>query len=171
MFEALSKLDCRKYLYAILVQESDKQYANRLANAGARCGFEPVPLENLWKLLSRTRLVVVRAGKHLCIPWGMIERLAMGPCVLVDSDPFPQWPVPLERDRNYLSLGIARPVDTSPGPLEQYERIPDIVSAILCDTELQEEVRRNNARYFDKHASPIAVGEYIVRTLMELGNA
>jgi len=55
--------------------------------------------------------------------------------------------------------------------IEQYNRIPDIVSAILCDVELREEVRRNNARCFDQYTSPIAVAEYIVRALTGLGNA
>ena len=169
LFEALSKLHCRKYLYAILVQESDKQYADRLDKAGVRWGFHEIPLVDFWQLYASSRLVMVRAGKHLAVPGRVVELLAMGACPVFDHDPFPRWPVALENGANYLSLEIARPPDLSPGPVEDYERIPDMIEKMLRNDRLLEQVRENNRHYFEQHASPSAVGEYIINTLIEFG--
>jgi hypothetical protein len=169
LFEALSKLRCRKYLYAVFAQESDKQYADRLDKAGVRWGFQALPIMDYWQLCASSRLAMVRTGKHGSVPWRVLELLAMGACPVFDHDPFPRWPVPLENGTNYLSLEIARPPDLSPGPVEDYERVPDMIGKILRNDQLLEQVRENNRHYFEKHASPSAVGEYIINTLVECG--
>jgi hypothetical protein len=167
LFEALSRVHCKKHLYAILVQEKDKRYADRLDKVGVPWGFDLIPLMDLWRLCASSRLVMLRAGKHLCIPWRMIDLLAMGACPMLDHDPFPQWPTPLQKSINYLSVEIARPSDSSSGPVEDYEKVPNIVEAMLRNNELLDYVRHNNRYYFERYAAPRAVGEYIVHALIE----
>ena len=70
---------------------------------------DPLPLFDLWRLSAQSRLNVLRLGMHHCVPWRMMDVLAMGGCPVLDCDPYTLWPQPLERNQNYLSLDAAPP--------------------------------------------------------------
>lgn len=171
LFEQLAKLDCRKYLLAIFTtgpyvnEEETKEFQLRIEKAGVPWTYETIPQYQLWDYLAKSRLVVLRAGKHLCIPWRMLDLLCMGACIVYDSDPYPEWPYPLRNHENYVSLGINRPADTSEAPMDEYKKIPEIINKTLKNRTHQEKIRKNNIWYFDNYASTIKVADYIVTQL------
>ena len=173
LFENISKIKCSKYLLAIFTdfdktQAMTKEYYNRLDKAGVPWTDKTLRIKRLWNYIANARISIIRAGKHLCIPWRMLDQLCIGTCFICDSDPFPKWPNPLQPNINYISLGIRRPKDGSEGPLEDYQKIPEIVNSILNNDNLQERIRQNNINYFEEYASPLKVGEYIINEVKKL---
>ncbi|HVN59802.1 MAG TPA: hypothetical protein VMT59_00970 [Gaiellaceae bacterium] len=168
LFEELARLGARSDLHAILPHgadpEDDRAITARLERVGVKCNYETVPPDELWDRLSRARIVVFRSGMHLCIPWRMVDLLAMGACILFDARPLPQWPEPLEAGVHYAEMGIERPPFSPPEPTE-YAKVGPAVEALLADGARAAELRRNAAVYFDAHAAPERVGEYILETL------
>lgn len=173
LFEALAGLNCKKFLMPIFTREAstkDEELGKSLEDRLSRVGVEVVhrklmPMDRLWELQASARLVVLRAGAMRCIPWRMLDLLCMGACVVYDATPVPRWPVPLRGGENFIDLGIRRAEDADEGPLEDYERVPQIVEQALRDQELQDRLRHNNAEYYDNHASPMRVAEYALSNL------
>ena len=119
LFEALAKLPCKKRLVAILVSDpgcaaETAGARKRLERVGVECTYDLIPIRKLWQLTAAAKIVVLRAGKYLCIPWRMIDLLCMGTCIVTDSEFYSNWPVPLEPGTHYVSCGIDRPADTAP---------------------------------------------------------
>ena len=166
VFERLAELDCQKDLLAIFPRgfplEEDEANMARLRARGVPVTREPVRPEELWQRLARARVVPLRAGKHLCFSWRTIDVLAMGACVLFDALPPPRWPVPLEPGRHVADCGIARPDDTEAAPEGEYEKIAPAVEALLADEGRAAELRREAAAYFDAHAAPARVADYVL---------
>ncbi|MFC1830910.1 hypothetical protein ACFL0S_02680 [Thermodesulfobacteriota bacterium] len=172
LFEALAKLPCRKQLMAIFVKgvagEQDTAAAiSRLETAGVECTFDLLPVKELWQRCSSSKIVMLRAGKYLCIPWRMIDLLCMGSCIVTDSDFEPQWPEPLEAGRHYLSAGIDRPPDTSAADRKEYEKLTATITGLLADDEQIRGMQTASAGYFDIHATPERVGAYILDRLQK----
>jgi len=174
LFEQLAKLPLRTELHAIFpVGTPAGEVAagmRRLERLRVRVGTEDLPARELWDMLARAKLVFLRAGKHLCVPWRMIDLLCMGACIVADSRFGPEWPEPLRPGTHYLDCGLDRPADTSPAPSEQYERVGDTVMTAFATPERLTEMRHASGRYFDEHASPGRVGVYIadrVRALLD----
>ena len=168
LFEQLSKAKCNKKLLAIFLDHDRKQpetkgYIERLKRAGVKYTFsyEPLLYKELAKTLAESKIVVLRAGKHLCIPWRMLDLLCLGCCVVTDSAFFPEWPQPLVENGNYLNLGIKRPENGDSGELEDYEKIPSKIENFLKDDRLLTEIGKNNEQYFDGFAAPYKIAEYI----------
>ncbi len=173
VFEALAELPCKKRLMAILVADpgcaaETEMAEKRLQHAGVECTYDLIPIRKLWQETAAAKIIMLRAGKYMCIPWRMIDLLCMGACMVTDSDFNPLWPEPLQPDVHYAGAGIDRPEDTSSAPREEYGRITATVSALLDDEEKQHRLRRNGAAYFDNHAAPLRVGEYILSQLGRL---
>ncbi len=173
LFEVLSRLPVKKRLVAIFVEgvgaTSEIHAARkRLERVGVTCTSELLTARHLWQELAAAKVVVFRAGKHLCIPWRMIDLLCMGACVVTDSDFFPDWPERLQPGKHYISSGIKRPVDTSLAPEEEYDKLERTVTALLQDDALQNVLRKNCVEYFRKHAAPRKVGAYIYSQLEQL---
>jgi hypothetical protein len=171
-FEEVAKLPVRSELHAIFPPGTPPDEAEagmrRLSALGVRVGTTDIPPAELWDLLARSKLVLLRAGKHLCIPWRMVDLLAMGSCVVLDAPFGPEWPVPLRVGINYLDCGLERPEDTSPAPPEHYARVSETIAAALDEPATLDAIRAANARYFDDHASPERVAEYVVGRLRKL---
>jgi len=169
VFERLAELDCTKDLLAIFPDgfptAEDEANMARLRDRGIPVTRDPVPPQELWRRLSRARVVPLRAGKHLCFSWRTIDVLAMGACVLFDALPPPRWPVPLEAGRHVADCGIARPEDTGPAPEEEYGKLAPALEALLRDESRSAELRRQAAAYFDAHAAPARVAEYVLAAL------
>lgn len=175
LFEELSKVSGKKYLYAIISPRIDRKYTKRLERAKVPFGTKSIPVNEFHKLLSSAKLVIYRAGKYNCISWRMLDLLAMGACMVTDSIPIPQWPVPLQKDKNFLTFDITRSQIIGsdgksnwcgPGKKEEYEVIPKILPQFLNNQLIQRQISLNNTDYFDKYAAPSAVGRYIVDTLI-----
>ncbi len=92
--------------------------------------------------------------------------LAIGAAVVLDAKPFSSWPVPLEEGRNFLSLGLRITSDCGPAPSEDYEKIAGKMEAFLKDESALAAIRENNARYFDGHAHPMKVADYVLETII-----
>jgi hypothetical protein len=169
IFERLAALDCSKDLLAIFPpgfpREEDAQNMERLRAAGVPVTREPLPPRELWRRLARARVVPLRAGKHLCFSWRTIDLLAMGACVLFDALPPPRWPVPLEAGVQVADCGIARPDDTEAAEHDQYDKVAPAVEALLADEARAAALRREAAAYFDAHAAPGRVADYVLGVL------
>ena len=167
VFERLAALECSKDLLAIFPEgfpaAEDEENMERLRAAGVQVTREPVPPLELWRRLARARLVPLRAGKHLCVSWRTIDLLAMGACVVFDALPPPRWPVPFEAGVHVADCGIERPEDTEAAAEEEYEKVPRTIERLLERPEEQERLRRAAAAYFDEHAAPRKVADYLLR--------
>ena len=172
VFEQLAGLDCTKDLLAILPEgfpaEEDETNAERLQAAGIPVTREPLPPRELWQRLARARLVLLRAGKHLCFSWRTIDLLALGACIVFDAMPPPRWPVPLERGVHVADCGIPRPENTDAAPEHEYGRVSVEVERLLRSPEEQQALREAAARYYDVHAEPRAVARYALETLSRM---
>lgn len=172
LFEALAELRCKKYLlacwpnqYFMRHEELSGKLFKRLTDAGVEVVDQPIRIEQLWKLQAAARLVVIREGAGRCISWRMLETLCMGSCIVSDDSLHPEWPVPLREGDNFVNLGIRRAEHSDEGHLEDYQRIPEIIQETLEDKDLQSKIRVNNSQYFDDHASPKRVAEYVLSNL------
>jgi hypothetical protein len=172
LFEELSSLQCRKRLVAIFVKgtaDADETAAaiSRLESVGVHCTYDLLSIKDLWQEIATSRIIMIRAGKYMCIPWRMIDLLCMGTCIVSDSDFEPEWPTPLVAGVHYESAGIDRPSDTSAAPLKQYGQITDKICRLLSDDTNINMLQKNAADYFDNFAAPDKVGRYILDTLRE----
>jgi hypothetical protein len=167
VFERLAELECSKDLLAIFPEGfppgEDAENMERLHARGIAVTREPVPPRELWRRLVRARLVPMRAGKHLCWSWRTIDLLAMGACIVFDALPPPRWPVPVEAGVHVADCGIARPEDTEAAPEAEYDKVAATIEALLAAPDEQQALRTAAARYFDEHAAPARVAEYVVR--------
>lgn len=165
LFEELARLDCRKELLAIFPGGDDpeerRRLVARLEGAGVAWSTHAIAPEQLWRTLARSRLAVIRSGAKLCIPWRMLDLLCMGACPLFDAQPLPEWPVPLAEGAHFLSCGIDRPVEESVAPGE-YAKVAAAVERLLADDAGRERIRAEAARYFDDHAAPEPVADWIL---------
>ena len=164
LIEAVSKADCRKFLYAYLVAGDIKHYAKRLDEHGIPWSTEPMPLERLWDVSAQSRLSVIRLGMHYCVPWRMADTLAMGGSPVLDSPPFTAWPEPLRENENFFSLGVDCGLQKSTASEEEYSSIPAKIESWLAGPGGIKRISENNCRYFDRFLAPEKIGEYIIRT-------
>jgi hypothetical protein len=166
VFERLAGLDCSKDLLAIFPEgfpaEEDAANMERLRARGIPVTQDPVPPRELWRRLARARLVPFRAGKHLCWSWRTIDLLAMGACIVFDALPPPRWPVPVEAGVHVADCGIARPEDTEAAPEAEYDKVGATVERLLAAPDEQRALREGAARYFDEHAAPARVADYVL---------
>ncbi len=169
LFEALARTGGSKVLRALIPGDLKKvdisRYLRRLEAVMVPYSFEFFPSDQLWQVLAKSKVVFLRSGKHLCIPWRMIDLLCMGSCVAFDAAPFPQWPEPLRSGVNFLDCGLTRDVNERSSPVDEYEKIPKTIASLLRDEQLMESVRLNNISYFEHYASPQRVAEYILATI------
>lgn len=171
LFEALAKLECKKFLKAIIPKqypiEMMGEYLNRLDRAGVPWSYswDGMSSEQFWRHLAEAKVVFQRPGKHACISWRMIELLCMGACIAYDLALFPNWPVPLIADRNYIDCGCGLGRDNSLPPIERYNAIIGSIEKLLADDRKMETMREYNRHYFDHHANPQSVANYILNTV------
>lgn len=176
-FETLNQIPGNNLLIALFTPQSashDSDYEiqkrdarKRLERIGIRCLVGQIPLLKLWQLLAAGRIVFLRAGKHLCIPWRMLDLLAMGSVIVTDSVPYPTWPIPLTNELHYESLKIERPINTDAAPLDNYENARDVIDSLLLDKARRDLLASNAANYFDTYASPQSVGKYIKKCIQQ----
>jgi glycosyltransferase involved in cell wall biosynthesis len=169
LFEALAGLECRKDLRAIFFRDWDpdlnERYMARLRERGVECTYDPLPPRELWARLAQARVVMIRPGKHLCVPWRMLDLLCMGACIAFDSTPPPRWPEPFVDGVHYVDCGLRRPRDMSPADPSEYEKVATAIEALLRDPDRQARLRAAAGRYFDLHAAPDRVAESILSRL------
>jgi hypothetical protein len=165
LFEELNELDRRVELLAVFPRGSDpaedEVLAARLRASGIPQSTEQLQPEHLWHLLARARVVVLRSGMHLCIPWRMLDLLALGSCIAYDAPPIPQWPVALEPDVHYANIGIARP-EYDPPEEAEYKKVRPAVEQLLGDEDRRKRLGAAAAAYFDTSAAPEAVAAYVL---------
>jgi hypothetical protein len=164
LFEELARLDVRADLLAILPSGPDEEARARLTRVGVPTQDYMVSAAALWDRLTRAKIVVIRSGPHLCIPWRALDLLGLGACILWDVDPIPEWPVPLKRDVHWTSARIERPATGDPEPAE-YAKLGEAVRRLLSDPPRAAGLRKEAAAYFEAHAAPERVAEYVVATL------
>jgi hypothetical protein len=166
LFEELARLPVRTDLLAILDgadPDDDARCAQRLRTAGVSVATSQLPPAALWARLARARLVLIRAGRHACVPWRMLDLLAMGACTVLDATMPAAWPVPLRDGVECSDCGIARPLDGTAAMDEEYAKLGSTLTGLLAEPETMERVRAAAALYYDTHAAPGRVGSYILR--------
>lgn len=168
LFESLAQIPCNKQLQAVVPANVEKaiprEYLARLHAAGVPWtrGWQTTDFYGLASSLAQASVVFLRPGKRLCISWRMIDLLCMGACVVYDRDPYPQWPVPLQPGKNYVSCDCGLDRDDSLPPPQHYARVRDRIERLLADENTMRRIREQNVRYFEHHACPRAVAEYIL---------
>jgi hypothetical protein len=173
VFERLAGLDCTKDLLAVFPEgfpeAEDEENMERLRSHGVAVTRDPVHPHELWRRLARARLVPLRAGKHLCVSWRMIDVLAMGACIVYDALPPPRWPVPFEAGVHVADCGIERPDDTEAGPEAEYDKVPATIERLLGAPDEQQALREGAACYFDDHVAPGAVARHVLSLTADPG--
>lgn len=175
LFEGLAKVGRPSKMRAVFIGFEDTNpelsaYAQRLHRAGVEFGTKQLGYEELMEACAQAKCVVIRSGVSCCIPWRMVEMLCMGACLLLDRTPFPSWPVPLVEMENFVSLNLEITEDCGPAPLRQYDGIARKLIALTDDPGLQERIRASNRIYFDHHAHPSKVADYVIGKLKLTGN-
>ncbi len=173
LFETLAALPGKKRLVAIFVPGTattaeTEQAVQRLERVGVECTSELLSIKQLWQEMAAAKIVVLRAGKHMCIPWRMIDLLCMGCCIVSDADFFPQWPEELLPGTHYISAGLQRPADTSAASPEEFSKLRETLVQLQEDPEKQRKLRQNSADYYDRYAAPEKVGQYVLSQLTQL---
>jgi hypothetical protein len=166
LFEELARLPIRCDLLAVfdgLHADDDARYIRQLKAAGIPCSLRPLPPEELWARLARAKVVLLRGGRHTCLPWRTVDLLCMGACIVLDADPAPEWPIPLRSGHEYAGCGMQRPPDDRAADGDEYEKLAVTVMRLLAQQDEAERLRDGAARYFDTHAAPGRVAEYILR--------
>jgi hypothetical protein len=171
LLEAISRVKARKFVLAILVTGEIDRYANHLSRLRIPWTRKGIKAQELWELSAKSRLNVLRLGMHNCIPWRFVGALAIGSCIVLDRSPLSQWPEPLREGENYLSLGTHVRPDVLVSLASKYAEFPAKIESWLADEPLLDEIRTQNAEYFDSFVDPKQVGAYIVTTVEALGSS
>jgi hypothetical protein len=167
LFEELAGLAVDHDLLAVVDgvdKADDARYTPALARAGVTVATRPIPPESLWPRLARAKIVILRAGRHGCWPWRTIDLLCLGACVVVDATPQPTWPTPLLAGRQFAECAIERPPDGEIAAASEYAKLASTVTALLEQPEAAGRLRAAAAAYFDAHAAPHCVAEYLMDT-------
>ena len=163
IFEALSRVKGRKRLIAVLYEELGQgEYVRTLEGFGVTCVGRTLPARELWTLLGRSRVNFIRLGMKYCVPWRMIDFLCMGSCLVLDRRPLSDWPAPLDEGRHFVSCFGDRDVDAAP---LDYRAVTETVERVAASPDLVEAIARANADYYDRHAAPERVADYMLRAL------
>jgi len=170
LLEALSRVECRKYLRAYLIAGDRDVYAQRLEKQGIPWSFDPLPLSEHVDVLGSSRLNVHRLGMHNSITWRMSELLCMGACPVLDQTPHTVWPEPIRDGANYLTLDAGPSAGRWVASDKQYDAIPERIEKMLKDVEIIERIARTNRLYFDQYLDPEAVGCEICRRVTGLAS-
>ena len=170
LFENLAKLGRNAKLLAVVFNFDQKcpqfqKIVARLKTVGVEWTDRQIGYSELMEWSAQSRLVVLRAGVSGCIAWRMVDMLGLGASIVMDQAPFPEWPVPLQEGRNFLSLGLRITPDCGPAPLEDYEKIVGKMEKFLKDETALAAIRESNARYFDEYAHPLNLAEYVLQTV------
>lgn len=177
LFEILASLDCSKILKAIIPPEYPyekiRPYLDRLDRAGVPWSYswEGMNSFEFWDHLAKSRIVFLRPGKHGCISWRMLDLLCMGACIVSDLSPYPNWPLPLVPELNFVHGGCGLGPDESLPPLECYNGIRYVIDRLLSDQARMNAIRGNNSDYFDRHGTPASVASYIIDTVKNWKNS
>lgn len=166
LLEEVSKIDCKKFLLAVLVSGEKKNYEKRLKESGVMCTTKLMDISRLWKISALSKLNIIRLGMHYCIPWRMSDMLAMGATVVLDRSPLTAWPSPLVKNRDFLDLECDVSIGRSLASETCYKNIGQKIEMWRQDSDLIETISKNSAEYFDRWLEPLAVGRYIVETVL-----
>ncbi len=167
LFEALAKVEGKINLLAVFPEEMNnsslQEYRNRLDAAGVKWqnGWGNINSNMLWDSLASAHINFLRPGNHLCVSWRMMDLLCLGSCIMVDGNPYAQWPVPLRPDINFVDAGCAMSPYYDLPDTKQYEEMAERVSSQISDREKIKRISLNNVDYFDQHAAMIPVSAYI----------
>jgi hypothetical protein len=170
LFEGASRTKGNKKLMAILNEfdVKDPMIKKRLDAAGVPCRIKSLQRNDLWDTLSKSKYVLIHAGKHLCISWRMIDLLCLGSSIIVDANPYPQWPQPLVNGIHYTSLGINRPINGDAAEDKCYDAIQDNLESILMNSDLQKLLSQNAQDYFDQYAEQKEVARYMLNHILKI---
>ena len=172
-FEKLAEVGGKTKIQAIFCgfDPSSPEYVaccKRLDRAGVSHSFEHLTYHQLMTLSAQARCVVLRLGVSLCIPWRMVDLLCLGACVVLDNVPYPAWPVSLAHQKNFYSLDLRVRPEAEHASDSDYAGMVEKVHALLADPALQQTIRENNQAYFERHAHPVRVAEYLIKTVSAL---
>ena len=165
LLEEISKIKCKKFIYAYLVAGNIEKTSKRLDKQKILWSIHPFPLNKLWIISAQSRLNIIRLGMHYCIPWRLTDILAMGGCPLLDREPFTVWPEPLIKNKNYLSLDLSIGPEKPVALEEEYKTIKEKIENFLLCSDLIKKISKNNSKYFDNYLYPFKVGYYMIKTI------
>lgn len=160
VLEAVARYPGPKFVLGFPVVGDIPAIRARLERAGIPHRTAKLSPRALWRIAAQSRLNLIRLGVEDCIPWRMVDLLAMGACTVLDQPPRTRWPRPLAEGEHFLSLDLAPPPGRALADEDAYRAIPDRLAALLADPAT-DAVRRSAAAYFDQFLSPAAVGRQL----------
>ena len=169
LIEAVARYPGPKYILACLVVGNIDTIAKRLESQNIPWTTGRIPLRKLWHISAQSRINVIRLGVEDCIPWRMIDLLAMGACPVFDQSPHSVWPQPLIEGDHFQCLHVNTPDGKSIADEGLYQDIPRRLEAILADTNNNNRIRSVTADYFDQFVQPEPVGRLICESVSSLG--
>ena len=159
LLKALSKVKCNSYILAFLVAGDIPSLGKRLDDIGVSWTTKAMPPLELWKKAAAARLNIVRMGMHQCVPWRMIDILAMGGVPIMDYKPMTLWHEPLVEGKHYLNLNFSLKREQESG------NIRDKIESWLQNDSLISSISMNTAGYFDLYLEPEMLGRSIIQTV------
>lgn len=169
LLESVAKVRAKKFILAELVLGDTSEQAGRLRSSGIPTTTKRIGLKQLWDVTAKSRLNVSRLGNHQCMSWRMTDLLALGACTVLDQHPKTIWPAPLLQGQHYCSLDITTSDDEPIAPAYHYAVIPELLEELLGNRELNEDMKRHSAEYFDQHLDPIRIGRQLYDIMLRWG--
>ena len=170
LFEALAAIDCRRLLICSVQGYERPEHLDRLRAAGVTI-TRWIDQDAYWQAFSRGRLVFNRSGRKLSMTWKTSALLCMGAAIVFDDRPRPNWPVPLEPERHYIDCGLGLSDDRESADALaaiDYSKVRRTIEAALADEPRIRRIAAEGAGYYDRHAAPERVADYIVRECLAL---
>ena len=172
LFESLAKVNCKSKLLAVVFNfdkdgEGFLHIRERLEKAGVEWTENQIGYGKLMELSAKSKLVVIRAGISGCISWRIVDMLGIGACIVCDREPFPEWPVPLKEDQNFMSLGIGITDDCRPAAETCYTTIFAKAEHFLKNKNTAKEISLKNAEYFDVNNHPLGFSRHIIKRILD----
>jgi hypothetical protein len=164
VLEAIAGVTCSKFVLAVVFPDAPEYIHRRLRRAGIAASTG-LPAKALWRVMSRSRINVIRLGVHYCVPWRLTGALASGACVVLDRPPLSVWPQPLLEGTNYLNLALQVTPSRSIAGDAEYDAVASRLADWLRQPELIQKVASANADYFDRILDPTSLGRYIARSI------
>ncbi len=96
-----------------------------------------------------------------------MDVLSMGGCVVLDGTPRTEWPTPLRRGEEFLSLDVLNDTGKTSVPSAQYLDIPEKIVNWLANEKDIRRLSKNSADYFDREVAPASLARVICERVIE----
>lgn len=168
ILEELNKIKSKNSLIiAILAAGDRRSLRKRLETQGIKVEDKLLPIKKIWELGAESKFSIQRLGVHYCMHWRFIDSIASGASIILDTHPKSIWPEPLKQGLHFESFGLNVGINSPLASDDDYKELPSKMQAFLSKPNLSNFLGTESQKYFDNHAAPNKVGEYIIKKLLD----